>query len=449
MMRSGMRGFLVVWVGQVVSLLGTGMTNFALTIWAFETTGKATSLALIGTFYAGALLLVSPFAGVIVDRFDRKYVMMVSDSASGLATVAIFLLHSSGNLAIWHLYGAALVMGAFQSMQWPATSAVITVMLPKSEYTRANSLMGLAGPSSQVVAPLAAGALLGLIGLRGVLLIDILTFLVAVGTLALVHIPRPSETLDQAGLTVRSTLSELSFGFRYIWQRRSLLLLQNLFMLGNFLFTIAFTMFAPMVLLRTGNNELLLGSVQTIGALGGVLGGVLVGVWGGFQRRIRGVLLGWSIVMVTLVVQGLGRGEPVWAGIPVWGAAAFVGALASVLINSSNQAIWQSKVPPALQGRVFSIRQLIALGIVPLASLIAGPLADQWLEPAMQPGGVWSASFGWLVGSEPGSGMALAFIAAGLLGGVVVLVMALNPQVREVETRLPDHDGQRAAFAGD
>lgn len=448
-MRSGMRGFLVVWIGQVVSLLGTGMTNFALTIWAFETTGKATSLALIGAFYAGALLVVSPFAGVIVDRFDRKRVMMVSDSASGLVTVTVFLLYSSGSLVLWHLYGAALVMGAFQSMQWPATSAVITVMLPKSQYTRANSLMGLAGPSSQVVAPLAAGALLGMIGLRGVLLIDMLTFLVAVGTLALVTIPRPPESFDTSTLTLRSALSELSFGFRYIWRRRSLLLLQTLFMLGNFLYTIAFTMFAPMILLRTGNNELLLGSVQTIGALGGVAGGMLVGMWGGFRRRIRGVVLGWSIVMVTLVVQGLGRGEPVWAGVPVWGAGAFVGALASVLIDSSNQAIWQSKVPPALQGRVFSIRQLIAMGIVPLASLIAGPLADQVLEPAMRSGGRWSAVFGWLVGNAPGAGMALAFIAAGLLGGIVVLVMALNPLVREVETLLPDHDGQLPALATD
>ncbi len=441
---------MLVWVGQVVSLLGTTMTNFALTIWAFETTGTATSLALIGTFYMGALLVVSPFGGVIVDRFDRKRVMIGSDLASGLATVAIFLLLQSGSLTLWHLYVAALVMGAFQSVQWPATSAIITLMLPSTQYTRANSLMSLAGPSSQVVAPLLAGALLGVIGLRGILLIDIVTFLFAVSALALVHVPRPVNDADAGALTVRAALDELLFGFRYIWGRRSLLMLQLMFMLGNFLTTIAFTLLAPMILSRTGNNELIYGSVQTIGAVGGVIGGVLIGAWGGFRRRIRGVLVGWLVFLFATVIQGLGRGEPAWAGVPIWGGAAFVAAIATVLVDSSNQAIWQSKVPPALQGRVFSIRQVIAIGIVPLASLLAGPLADNWLEPAMQPGGAWSASLGWLVGVGPGAGMSLAFIACGLLGMLVVLLMGLNPVVREVETRLPDHAGlQQASAAAD
>jgi DHA3 family macrolide efflux protein-like MFS transporter len=436
--QTGIRGFLLFWVGQVVSLLGTSMTLFALTIWAFEATGRATDLALIGAFYTLAMLLVSPFGGVIVDRYHRKYVMMVSDLGAGLVTVALFILLSTGQLAIWHLYVAALVQGAFQSVQWPASSAVIPLMLPKEQYTRANSLMNLAGPSAQIFAPLLAGALLGTIGITGVMMIDIVSFVFAISALALVAVPRAASSASPDG--AGGVWGEIVFGFRYIWQRPSLLGLQTIFLLGNFLYTVAAVLVAPLILSRSGNDELLLGAAQTIGAVGGVISGVLISMWGGFKRRIHGVLLGWALATGALVVFGLGRMTPVWAGLPFWGGSLFISTFFSALIDSSNQAIWQSKVPPELQGRVFSIRQLIAMGVTPLASLIAGPLADQVLEPAMQPGGGLAASLGWLVGTGPGAGMALIFIICGGLGVILALIAYLIPVIRDVERSLPDYD---------
>jgi MFS transporter, DHA3 family, macrolide efflux protein len=438
---SGLFGFSIVWVGQAVSLLGTSMTNFALTIWAFQMTGSATALALVGFFYITPLLIVSPFAGALVDRSNRKLMMMVSDLASGIATIILFTLYLSGSLQVWHLYIGAFISGVFQTFQWPAYSAAITMIVPKQHYARAHALNELSGNSSAIFAPLLAGALLGVIGLGGIFIIDIVTFSFAILSLLVVHIPQPKATAEgQAGKG--SFLKESFYGFPYIWKRRSLLGLQLVFLFGNFFFTIAHVLFAPMILARTESNAFVFGSVQTVGAVGGVVGGLLIGAWGGPRRKIHGVLTGWIFSsFLGVVLYGLGRGLPIWA------AAAFFGAFFVPLINSSNQAIWQSKVAPDLQGRVFATRRMIAWLVNPLATLIAGPLADLVMEPAMQPGERLAQTFDWLVGTGPGAGMALAIIVAGLLGSTVGMVGYFVRQVREVETILPDHNAEAADSA--
>jgi DHA3 family macrolide efflux protein-like MFS transporter len=141
----GMLAFVLVWLGQIVSLLGSSMTGFAMTIWAYEKTGTATALALVGFFFVAPMLVFSPFAGAIVDRSNRKLMMMVSDLASGLATVLVLFLYLSGRLEIWHLYVTAAFQGIFQGFQWPAYSSAITTMLSKTQYGRANGMMELAG----------------------------------------------------------------------------------------------------------------------------------------------------------------------------------------------------------------------------------------------------------------------------------------------------------------
>jgi DHA3 family macrolide efflux protein-like MFS transporter len=428
-----MTTFTIVWVGQAFSLLATSMTNFALTIWAYEVTGSATALALVGFFYITPLLVISPLAGALVDRSNRKLMMMLSDLASGAATIGILVLYLGGNLQVWHLYVAALVSGTFQTFQWPAYSAALTMIVPKQHYTRANALTELAGNTSGIFAPLLAGALLGVIGLSGILAIDIIALSVAVGALLIVHIPQPKATSE--GLQGRGSLwKESGYGFRYILERRSLLGLQLVFLFGNFFSTFGFTVLPAMVLARTMNNALIFGSVETAGAVGGLIGGLAIGVWGGPKRRVHGVLSGWILTSVLgAIVIGLGRSLPWWA------IGSFCGAFFSPLINSSNQAIWQSKVAPDVQGRVFAIRRLIAWFVNPLATLIAGPMADFVMEPAMQPGGALAESLGWLVGTGAGSGMALMIIISGVGAASVGLIAYGFPHIRNVEELLPDH----------
>jgi MFS transporter, DHA3 family, macrolide efflux protein len=430
---TGMPGFTVVWLGQLVSLLGSGMTTFAISIWAWQETGQATALALAGFFGFGPTVLLSPFAGAIVDRYNRKLVMMLSDLAAGLSTVALFLLYVSGDLQIWHIYIANAFAGTFAAFQFPAYSAAVTTMLEKKHYARATGMLSLAESASGIFAPLLAGALIGLIGIGGIMFFDIVTFSFAIGALLLVYIPEPQAT--EEGLRSRGNFIKESFyGFKYIFEKRGLLGLQLVFFAINFIAMFSFILLPPMILARTGNNELILGAVQSIGSIGGVVGGVAMSVWGGTRRKIHGVLLGMVLVSLSQGVMGTGQ------SLLIWGAANFMVFFVIPILNGSNQAIWQSKVAPDIQGRVFATRRLIAQITAPLAMLLAGPLADQFFEPAMQPGGALADLFGWLVGSGAGAGMGLMFVLSGTFGVLVGLAGYTISPIRSVEVDLPDYD---------
>ena len=160
---TGMFGFTLVWLGQIISVLATNMSVFALTIWVFEKTGSATALGLMQVFFITPLLIITPFAGVLVDRHNRKLMMMVSDLTAGLATVSILVLQAFGVLEVWHLYAAAVFQGLGNAFQWPAYSAAISTMIPKEKYGRANGMMSLIEMGPGVLAPMLAGALLPLI----------------------------------------------------------------------------------------------------------------------------------------------------------------------------------------------------------------------------------------------------------------------------------------------
>jgi len=430
---AGLRGFLLVWLGQAISLLGSAMTWFALMIWAYDETGQATPLALLGAFTFGASVLFSPVAGVLVDRWNRKLVLLLSDTSAGLATLLVLGLYLTGHLQIWHLYAIGFLAGTFQSFQYPACGAAVTTMVPKEHYARASGMLELAWSASSVLAPLLAGILLGKIGIEGIMAIDVLTFLFAIASILLVSIPQPRRS--RVGTEAQGSIwQESVYGLRYIWARPGLLGLMSLFAVVNLFAYAGFTLFAPMILARTGGNELMLGSVQSLGAIGGVVGGALLALWGGSRRRIHGVLVGWSLSGLGILLMGVGQ------GVAVWLIASFAYAFFEPLVNGSNQAIWQSKVAPDVQGRVFASRFLISQSTMPLAMLAIGPVADHLFEPAMMPGGALAGTFGWLVGTGTGAGMALACVLSGLLAILVPMLGYAFPQVRDVEHLLPDHD---------
>lgn len=437
---TGMFGFTLVWLGQIISVLATNMTAFALTIWVFEKTGSATALGLMQVFFITPFLLISPIAGVMIDRHNRKLMMMISDLIAGLATVAILILQAFGVLQVWHLYAAAIFQGLGNAFQWPAYSAAISTMIPKEKYGRANGMMSLIEAGPGVLAPMLAGALLPIMGFTGILSIDVATFILAILVLLFVHIPQPTRTAE--GEQAQGNIwKEAWFGFQYIFARPSLLGLQLVFFFGNLCLGIAFTVLAPMILLRTGNDSVSLGLVQSAGAIGGVVGGVLMSAWGGFKRRVHGVLAGWIVSSFFFALVGLGTSLPLWVG----GMA--LSTILSPLINGSNQAIWQSKVAPDVQGRVFSARRLIAWMTNPISPLIAGTLADYVLEPAMRVPSGLSSAFGWLVPPGPGAGMGLLIFFSSLGGILAGLAGYLAHPVRQAEEILPDHDALPTAGA--
>ena len=230
----GMKGFTIIWIGQFFSLLGTSMVSFSLTIWAWQQTGQATALALVAFFNFAPFLLATPFAGAIVDRSNRKNVMIRADLAAGLPTIGMLLLNSSGNLQIWHVYIASAVAGVFQAFHFPAYSAAVTMMLPKEHYGRASGMLSAAEFASGIFAPVAAAIMLNIVSLTGVIIIDITTFVFAISLLMLIHIPQPVVTCEKRD-EGRSIGEQLSFGFSYIFNRPSLLGLQLVLFSSNLL----------------------------------------------------------------------------------------------------------------------------------------------------------------------------------------------------------------------
>ncbi len=431
---TGMAGFSIIWLGQFVSLLGSGMTQFALSLWAWQVTGQATALALVIFFGFGPQVIFSPLAGAIVDRYDRRWIMILADLAAGIATIAVLALYSFDLLEIWHLYVAAAFAGTFGAFQFPAYSAAVAVMIPKEQYARANGMIGLAASASGIFAPILAAALLGPLGLGGVLTIDIITFVFAVTMLLVVHIPAPLVS-DEGRRASGSLWAESLFGFRYIFSRPSLFGLQMVFFSINLIATLAFAVLAPMILARSGSDAQILSYAQSAAALGGVAGGVLLSIWGGPKRRIHGVLGGMILInLISNLPLGVGQNLLGWA------IGGFFGGAILPILNGSNQAIWQAKIQPDIQGRVFAARRLIAQIAAPISMLAAGPLADFVFEPAMQPGGALAGTFGWLVGTGPGAGIGLMFVIVSVLGALVGVAGYLFPAVRDVEDIMPDHD---------
>ncbi|MFM8876294.1 MAG: MFS transporter [Anaerolineae bacterium] len=432
---SGMTGFTIVWAGQLVSVLASSMTQFALTIWAYQETGSATALGIINTSFIVPFLLLSPIAGVMVDRHNRKLMMMVSDLTAVLATGGILVLQAMGILEIWHLYIAAVINGLGNTFQWPAYSAAISTMVPKENYSRANGMMSLVESGPAVLAPIFAGLLLPIISLTGILVIDVVTFFLAILALTLVIIPQPEKTIEgQAGSG--SILQEALYGFKYIFARRGLLGLLTFFIVLNFVIGLSDPLFSPFILERTNQSSELLGVVTSANAIGAVVGGLLIGLWGGFKKRMNSIFLGEALTgLFLLVVFGLGR------SLPVWIIAVVIGGIFPIFTNGASQAIWQSKVAPDVQGRVFSARRMIAWSVGPITPILAGLLADYVTEPAMQANTWLAQTFGWLVGNTSGSGMALQFVLTGIVYIVVAgFTFVFVPHVRNLEAELPDHD---------
>jgi DHA3 family macrolide efflux protein-like MFS transporter len=431
---SGMLGLTIVLLGQAVSILASSMTGFSLGIWVFQQTSSATSLGIMTSAFTLPYLLVIPLAGVMVDRYNRKLMMMVSDLAAGLGSLAILILLVTNNLQVWHFYVINVLIGLGNAFQWPAYSAAISTMVPKEQYGRANGMMSFVQAGPGVVAPLLAGALLPFIGLKGILLIDIATFVLAIGMLMLVHVPQPAHTVEgQAGKG--SLLQEAAFGFKYIFKRPSLLGFVVMLFFANLFLGFPNSVHVPLILSRTGNSSLVLGAVETAGAISWTLGSVIMSAWGGPKRRINGVLIGWMVYcLVGNIVFGLGRGLGVW--IP----AILVAGVGSSIGIAASQALLQVKVAPDVQGRVFSARRLLTWFPDTFTPILGGLLADKVMEPAMQNSG-WAAKlFGWMAGTGPGSGMAVMMVVFGILTILAMMSGYVFPQIRKMEEILPDHD---------
>jgi DHA3 family macrolide efflux protein-like MFS transporter len=426
-----MRNYTVIWSGQVASLIGSGMTFFALMVLIFEDTGEVTSVSLLFFAAFGPSIILAPIAGVIIDRYNRKWIMAIADVIAALSTVGIMVLYMTDNLEFGYVLLLVAFGDIFRAFQFPAFSAATTLLVPKKHYGRAGGMLALGWSISEMAAPILGALLLSYIGLGGVLVVDIITFFVAIGTLLIIPIPEPKR--NKEGTDAQASFwRDLTFGFRYIGdpKRKGLRGLLLVFFTSNFVGMMAWLVMQPMILTKTDGDEVILGTVMLLGGIGGLVGGAVISIWGGFKRKIKGLILGLIISNIGFLILGLDG----W--VPSWILGVFIMLLLGPLVFGASQAIWQSKVPPDLQGRVFSVRTFIALVGEGPAVIMAGPLADNVFEPFMMDA---TGPLETLFGSGPGAGMGLMIFIIGLFGMLIGVVAYFVKSIRNVEDDIPDH----------
>ncbi len=421
--------FLTIWFGQLVSLLGSALTSFGLGIWVYQRSGSITSFALISLFAMLPGIILAPLAGALVDRWDRRRVMIVSDAIAGVCTLVTALLLLSGRLEIWQIYVLTTLGAICNTFQWPAYAASIPLLVPEGQLGRANGLLQLAQALGQLLAPVLAGVLIITIGLEGVLLIDLISFLFAVVTLLLTAIPRPESSAGTAPAQTKLRHA-IADSWSFLTARPGLLAILLMFGISNFMIGLVTVLATPLVLSIASSATL--GLTISIGGSGMLFGSLLLSAWGGPKRRIYGMYSCMLLEGVAILAGGI---RP---SVTLFMIAAFVFFFALPIDAGCCQAILQSKVPLDMQGQVLATQRMIARAGMPLAYLLAGPLADGIFEPLLASGGPLSGSVGQIIGVGPGRGVGLLFIICGALYLLLTAASYMYPRLRLVETELPD-----------
>jgi MFS family permease len=417
-------------ITQTLSLIGSRMTSIALGIYLFTTTGKTSPLLLAAFFNELPGMLFGSLAGVIVDRWDRRRVLVLADAGQAMGTLLLLASFVSGRFQVWHLYLVVLFQGVFAVFQGPAKDAVTTLLVPEGQRERANGVLQMVFPLAGVVAPVLAGALYLLIGLQGVIAADLITFLLAAAAVFLVRIPRPKPSAEAQAMR-GSLWKELAGALGFLRSRRALLDMLIYNTLINYLLNGPLELAIPFLILRTG-SQAQMGVLMGVFSLGALAGGGLIAIWGGTRPRIHTLLPGMLLTGAMFLVYGTAR-HPLLLGIALFLLVAPLPAGGALFAS-----ILQVKVPPDLQGRVFAIQGQLSFVGSTLSFLTIGQLVDYVLEPAVgRPG--WQA-VAPLVGSQPGSGMGLLLGVTGLVILAATAFVYLVPSIRRLEALLPDYE---------
>ena len=367
--------FFTIWVGQAFSLFGSALVQFALVWWLTKESGSATVLATSSLVALLPQIFLGPFVGALVDRWNRRLIMITADAGIALATLMLFFLFATKQVQIWHVYIILAIRSLGQSFHQPAMTSSTSLMIPDQHLARVaganQTLQGL----QAIFAPPLGALLLEIYSTQNVLLIDIATAAIAILPLIVVHIPQPSRQRmkDVESSEETSFVHDLREGFAYVFKWKGLLGLILLAMLLNFLLIPTQSLF-PLIITKIfhgGATEL--GWAESVFGVGIITGGILLGVWGGFKRRIITSFSGILGIGIGIVVTGIIPGTM----FPVLLAANFLIGFTQAFANGPLMAIIQSTVSPDMQGRVFSLLGAGAAAMMPLSLLIAGPVSDQ------------------------------------------------------------------------
>jgi len=368
--------FFTMWAGQAFSLIGSSLVQFALVWWMTKTTGSATVLATASLIALLPQILLAPFAGALVDRWNRKIVMMVADGLIALATLVLIFLFATSRESILAVYVILCIRSAGGAFHSPASSSSISLMVPKEHLARIAGINQTLNGTLNIISPPLGALLIGVLPLQGVLAIDVGTAVIAMSILAFIKIPQPPRQVAQAnGSTAKTSYAQdLRAGWAYMIAWPGLTGIILIAMVINFMVVPAFSLL-PLVVTREYHGGVLqLGMVDSLFGIGIIVGGLMLSAWGGFKKRILTSMFGIIGIGIGTLIFGLMPAKLFYIAL----GGMFMLGIMQVMANGPLEAILQATVEPDMQGRVFSLLGAGASAMQPLSLIVAGPVSD-WL----------------------------------------------------------------------
>lgn len=418
-LKKELKTFLVLWSTQSLSQLGSAMTNFALTLWLYQKTGSALQTALLSVCSYAPYVLMSIFAGALSDRWDKKKIMLFSDTFAACATIAVLVLLKTDLLQPLHLYLLNAVSGLMNTIQQPASDVAMTLITPKEEYQRTSGLRSLSQSFVTILHPMLATALFAAAGMELVIFVDLFTFMIAFLSLFFfVKLPkinvRAAKTGGESGN--ESLLSSSKAGLRYLIKNPMILYL-ILFLAGVNLVASTFDVTLPAyVLPRENGGEAVLGAVTSCAGIATLIGSLIVTVLPKPKDRIRVIT---NTMLFSLTVENF---LLAFTRIPaLWCIGQFLGWLVVPAMNANLDVILRTTIPVDMQGRVYSCRNTLQFFTIPVGFFLGGWLVDRVWEPMMSDihANHWLAC---LFGNGKGSGAAVMMFVIGLAGAVICII---------------------------
>jgi DHA3 family macrolide efflux protein-like MFS transporter len=364
--------FFTIFAGQALSLFGSSLVQFAMVWYLTQETGSATILATATLVAMLPQVLLGPFVGALVDRWNRRVVMIIADGSIALATLVLAGLFWAGLAQVWHIYVILLIRSLGGAFHWPAMSASTSLMVPKEQLSRVAGMQQTLYGLVSIVAPPTGAVLISLLPTQGVLMIDVFTALMAILPLLFIAIPLPVREQTQNGEHKTSYWQDVREGFTYVAGWPGLLAILVIAVLINFLLTPAASLMPLLVTKHFGLGALEFGLTDSLFGIGMIVGGVLLSVWGGFKRRVVTSMLGIIGLGLGVVAVGFAPANMFWLALAGMAVMGFM----NPMTNGPLHAILQSTVKPEMQGRVMSLVNSAATAMTPLSLAVAGPVSD-------------------------------------------------------------------------
>ncbi|WP_441907907.1 MFS transporter [Paenibacillus sp. MCAF9] len=424
MANNAFRKFIILWFGELVSSIGSGLTAFGLGVYVFQTTHSATAVSLVTLCTFLPMILLSPIGGVLADRFDRRLMMLLGDGGSALGLIYILIVMFSGEAQLWQLCVGVTISSIFASLTDPAYKATITDLLPEEQFAKASGLVQLAGSSKYLFSPILAGMLLAVVDIEALLFIDISTVFITIITISSVRRCLVAKPVSKKQFSLAKDLKE---GWQVLVSRKGVFALTLLMTVVTFYMGILQTLFTPMVLPLSDAKTL--GIVQSVSATGLLLGSLFIGIFSVNQQYARVLSAGLFTAGIFFSLIGIST------NIFVIAAAGFLFFATLPFINTSADVLIRTHIPNEAQGRAWGMIGVISQFGYIAAYASAGLLSDYVFNPLMEEKGLLATTVGKWIGSGQGRGIGLLFIISGILVIVLALIMARMKLIRALETK--------------